>query len=161
MFEVKTMNIVYGVGRIMTDKRFKAWNKRFKALILLGILLLNVGFAVAQSQKTTMTQVARAIGCLACRIMQIVLLIVSLITALVMIFAGLKWVGSGEDPDARGQAKQMITHAIIGFVLVVISAFIVSWVAEGLLDMPEFASPLQAIQGCSEACGGGALITLN
>jgi len=137
------MNIAYDVGRIMTDKRSKA-------LILVGLILLNAGVAFAQK-----TAVQKALGCLACRIMQIVIFIIGAVATLVIIFAGLKWIGSGEDPEARNQAKQLIIHAIVGVVIVILAAFIVSWLVTVTIPGIEIADPAIALTSCDTAdyCG--------
>ncbi len=129
------MNIDY----IMEDRRPKA-------LILLGVILL-VSLVSAQS-----TAVETAISCMACRIMQLVFMIIGMVVTLVIIFAGLKWVGSGEDPDARNQAKQMIIHAIIGLVIIIIAAYAVSWLTSSLMEFT-IADPAEAVSGCGTWCG--------
>ena len=129
------MNIDYIMG-----------DRRSKALILLGFILLNSVLVSAQS-----TAVETAISCMACRIMQLVFMIIGMVVTLVIIFAGLKWVGSGEDPDARNQAKQMIIHAIIGLVIIIIAAYAVSWLTSSLMEFT-IADPASAVSGCDTWC---------
>ena len=135
------MNIDYIMG-----------DRRSKALILLGFILLNSVLVSAQS-----TAVETAISCMACRIMQLVFMIIGMVVTLVVIFAGLKWVGSGEDPDARNQAKSMIIHAIIGLVIIIIAAYAVSWLTGSLMEF-QIADPATAVSGCNtaELCGYSA-----
>ena len=121
-------------------------DRRSKALILLGIILLNSILVSAQS-----TAVKTAISCMACRIMQLVFMIIGMVVTLVIIFAGLKWVGSGEDPDARNQAKQMIIHAIVGLVIIIIAAYAVSWLTTSLMEFT-IADPASAVSGCETWC---------
>jgi len=129
------MNIDY----IMKDRKSKA-------LIILGIILLSSVLVSAQN-----TAVKTAITCMACRIMQLVFMIIGMVVTLVIIFAGLKWVGSGEDPDARNQAKSMIIHAIIGLVIIIIAAYMVSWLTSSLMEFT-IADPAAAVSGCDTWC---------
>lgn len=121
-------------------------NRKSKALILLGIILLSSVLVSAQN-----TAVMTAITCMACRIMQLVFMIIGMVVTLVIIFAGLKWVGSGEDPEARGQAKSMIIHAIIGLVIIIIAAYMVSWLTSNLMEFT-IADPASAVSGCDTWC---------
>lgn len=133
----------YKLLRILTDKRLKA-------LLLLSIFfLMGVGVVFAQTEEV---EVSRAIACLICRIMQIFFLIAAGIAALVIVIAGIKWIGSGDDPGARNAAKSTIVSAIIGLVIVLIAVYLVSWLVSGFGVVGTY-DPSSWLTGCPSGPG--------
>lgn len=100
-------------------------NKQIMALIILGLILsgyVTAGAAVASSISTMI-----------CRVIQLLAAVAVGIAALVIVVAGIKWIGSSEDAGARAQAKTTIVHALVGLVIIVISVILVTWVADTFL----------------------------
>ncbi len=121
---------------------------RVRILMVLGFLAL---FSVTALGAGGERIAAYAIACLLCRIMQIFFLIVGVLATLVIVIGGIKWIGSGEDPEARTQAKSTIIHAIIGIIIVLVAGYVVSWVVMSF-GVIRIADPIQAIGGCDTMC---------
>jgi hypothetical protein len=56
------------------------------------------------------------------------LALVGLIAVIVIIFAGFRYITSGGDEEATGAAKNQIIFALIGLVIIVLSAVIVNFI---------------------------------
>ncbi len=56
-----------------------------------------------------------------CTILWTIQSVAGIIAAIVVMFAGIKWLSS-DDPDERNKAKQWVIHAIIGFFVVIIGS---------------------------------------
>lgn len=121
---------------------------RIRVLMALGFLTL---FSVTAMGGGGEQKAAYAIACLLCRIMQIFFLIVGVLATLVIVIGGIKWIGSGEDPEARTQAKSTIIHAIIGIIIVLVAGYIVSWIVVSF-GVIRIADPITAIGGCDSLC---------
>jgi len=100
-------------------------DKRFQILAILGFVLIMMGTAVAQ------TTVISLITALICRLIIVLWGIAASVATIVIVIAGVKWIGSAEDAGARAQAKATIVHAIIGIVIVIIALSIVNWAIAG------------------------------
>ncbi len=98
------------------------------AVILLVLLLSSIDIA---SAAVVITSIIYPISCVLCRILQILWGITAGITTMVIVLAGLKWIGSMEDPGSRAVAKSSIVHAIVGLILVTIAMQIVAWMVQG------------------------------
>ncbi len=99
---------------------------RIGLLLVLGLLfLVQMGTVMGAEGEEN---IHFALTYIICRIFQIIFYIAGAITALVIVVAGIKWIGSGDDPAARGSAKNTIVHAIIGLIIVLIAVFLVSWI---------------------------------
>ncbi|MCK4492195.1 MAG: TrbC/VirB2 family protein [Candidatus Altiarchaeales archaeon] len=128
-------------------------NARVRMLMILVFLALFSVTAFGTGGTGTEHKAAYAIACLLCRIMQIFLLIVGVLATLVIIIGGIKWIGSGEDPEARTQAKSTIIHAIIGIIIVMVAGYVVSWIVSSFGGI-RIADPIDAVTGCSKICAG-------
>jgi type IV secretory pathway VirB2 component (pilin) len=98
--------------------------KELKMLMLLGIVLM-IGLASAQANVTSI------INNLMCRILQVLWAVAAGVAVVVIVVAGIKWIGSAEDAGARAQAKSTIVHAIIGLLIVMVAMAVVGWVVSG------------------------------
>ncbi|MEM2918560.1 MAG: TrbC/VirB2 family protein [Candidatus Altiarchaeota archaeon] len=123
------------------DKKYLS----ISVLLLLSVLITTV-YAQALDIKSTLCV-------LICRVFNLIFFISTGIAALIIIAAGIKWIGSGDDPSARGAAKSTIVHAIIGLIVVIIAVFLVWWIA-GSLTGVDILNPTGFITGdCAGACG--------
>lgn len=99
-----------------------------KMLAVLGAILLIMGMAAAQSTVVSL------INALICRLIQVLWGIAAAVATIVIVIAGIKWIGSAEDAGARAQAKATIVHAIIGLIIVVIALSVVNWAITGTVN---------------------------
>jgi len=125
--------------------------------IFFVLLLINIG---TTSAAVAVTDVTNPINCLLCRILTILWGIVAAIATFVIVLAGLKWIGSADDPGGRAQAKATIVHAIIGLIIVTVAMQVVAWAVQGTVagsihgytfDPRDFL-PAPAGNGCSTLC---------
>ncbi len=100
-------------------------DKRYQILVILGFVLMAMGMAAAQSTVISL------INMLICRLIQVLWGIAAAVATIVIVIAGIKWIGSSEDAGARAQAKATIVHAIIGLLIVIIALSIVNWAITG------------------------------
>lgn len=117
--------------------------------ILWLIIIVNIQSVCAQAYDAT--RVPLIFSCIFCRLFNFFYYISTAIAALVIVIAGIKWIASGDDANARGSAKSSIIHAIIGLVIVIISAFLVEWVVTGV-SAAQILDPTTFLDGCSLEC---------
>jgi len=91
-------------------------------------VLILVGMASAQ---TTLTSVITIITSFICRLITVLWGIVAAVAIIVIVIAGVRWVGSAEDASARAAAKTTIIHAIIGLIIIAVALAIVNWAVTG------------------------------
>jgi len=133
----------YDMLRILTDRRLKA-------LLILGVLfLMNLGVVFGQTEVDV--DVLKRLGCLICKIMNLFFYIAGAVAALVIVIAGIKWVGSGDDPGARTAAKNTIVSAIIGLIVILLATYLVWWLVSGFFTGGQ-ADPTGFVNGCTEEC---------
>ncbi|HDH41886.1 MAG TPA: hypothetical protein ENG12_05755 [Candidatus Altiarchaeales archaeon] len=96
-----------------------------KKLLILGFLVMAIEIVAAQ------TTVISLINALICRLITVLWGISAAVATIVIVVAGIKWIGSSEDAGARAQAKATIVHAIIGLIIVIIALSIVNWAVTG------------------------------
>lgn len=120
----------YAVLRVLTDKRFKVLT------ILTVLFLMNLGIVFAQGTEVDVGDVKKRIACMICRVMNIFFYIAGGIAALIIVIAGIRWVGSGEDPGARAASKSSIISAIVGLIIIVMAVYLVTWLLSsfGIMD---------------------------
>ncbi len=95
-----------------------------KTVLTIGMVLLIAGMVTAQ---TTVDDVTTLINDLICRLVQVLYAISAAVATVVIVIAGIKWIGSSEDAGARAQAKSTIIHALIGLIIVIIALSLVNW----------------------------------
>jgi hypothetical protein len=93
---------------------------RNKILVLVLVLLLS------QTTSGIVKKIVSPLTEMLCDLYDLFVYIASGVAAVVMGIAGLKWVGSENDPAARKQAKETIVHAIIGLILVIVARQLVA-----------------------------------
>lgn len=128
-----------------TPQRF--WKKTALALFLCNLLAF---FASAQQGYDLVMAIASPAGRIICSIYGAFVMIAGALATLVIVYAGLKWIASGEDPAQRKVAKSMITHAILALIIILVSDTIVSMVTEGQLQGCE---GLMGMIGSGGSCG--------
>ena len=84
------------------------------------------------------TPPAEVVNTTLCNIVLFLWALTAGITTLVIVLAGIKWMGSMEDINARREAKITIVHAIIGLIIVLIALTIVNWIFAGAGTMSVF-----------------------
>ena len=96
-----------------------------KKLFILGFLVMAIGTVAAQ------TTVVSLINALICRLITILWGVSAAVATIVIVIAGIRWIGSSEDAGARAQAKSTIVHAIIGLIIVIVALSIVNYAITG------------------------------
>ncbi len=122
--------------------------------VIAVIFLVSVTVSMASGVMTVQSAI-NPINCILCRIINIMWGIVAGIATLVIMLAGLKWMGSAEDPGARAQAKTSIVHALVGLIIVIVSLLVIGWVTAGTktaIDVVEFIPVVAGGNGCVNFC---------
>lgn len=95
-----------------------------KQKLVLSVIALTAVVAFSTS--------ASAVGGIAARVTPILCAFVGIfrsvatgVAAVVMVIAGIKWIGSENDPGARKAAKDTMVHAIVGLIIVMIIGSII------------------------------------
>jgi len=96
-----------------------------KKLLILGFLVMAIETVAAQ------TTVISLITHLICRLITVLWGISAAVATIVIVVAGIKWIGSSEDASARAQAKATIVHAVIGLIIVIVALSLVNWAVTG------------------------------
>lgn len=109
-------------------------NKRIYSII--GLFLLGVMFALqivaavsfnqsisAQDQATFDTMLSPVM-----KIYNMVKYFATAISALVLLFAGITYIVSGNDPGKREQAKNMAMYVVIGLIVIWLAPLIVNFI---------------------------------
>jgi len=96
-----------------------------KKLFILGFLVMAIGTVAAQ------TTVVSLINALICRLITILWGVSAAVATIVIVIAGIRWIGSSEDAGARAQAKSTIVHALIGLIIVIVALSIVNYAITG------------------------------
>ena len=102
-------------------------DRRLIVLFTLGVLIL-AGMTSAQSDVTSVITI---ITSLICRLILVLYGIAAAVASIVIVIAGIRWVGSAEDAGARASAKSTMIHAIIGLIIVIVALAIVNWAVTG------------------------------
>ncbi|MFZ2455796.1 MAG: pilin [Candidatus Altiarchaeia archaeon] len=68
---------------------------------------------------------------LSCRIICLVQYIAGLLLVLILVFAGLRYIVSGEDPKARHDMLTLIKNALIGMLIVILAVPVLNYLADG------------------------------
>ena len=95
-------------------------------------------------------------ACIICQIMQFLYYIVAIIATLMVIVAGIKWITSSDDPEARNSAKSQVFNVVIGLIVVLLAAFLVSFIVVhaflGGQGMVILDPVKMVIDGCDAIC---------
>lgn len=122
----------------------KFWKIGIVAAALLGTVALTGAVSTGAASALTLQQGAEAARCDGCpedlfgddgvfkRITNIVLYVVGIISVIMLIVGGVKYLVSGGDSKKVTDAKNTVLYAIIGLVIVVLSFAIVNFVISAL-----------------------------
>lgn len=83
-------------------------------------------------------EIADGINNVICLFVRLIWLVTGSLMALVIIFAGVKWLVSGDDAGARASAKTFIISAFVGLIIIFTAVPVVDYVVGGILGY-EFA----------------------
>jgi hypothetical protein len=128
---------------------------RFWGICLATILFFLITSCITSASTATIESVINPINCILCRIITILWGITAAITTFVIVIAGIKWMGSMDDPGARAQAKTSIIHAIVGMVIVMIALQVVGWAVTNTqvsFDPLDFLPASAGGSGCDPFC---------
>ncbi|MEA3255164.1 MAG: hypothetical protein U9Q22_04970 [Candidatus Altiarchaeota archaeon] len=140
----------YGILKALTDKKLKI-------MFILGVLLLtNLGM-VFGSPAGDADIVKLKLACLICRILTLFLFVAGAIAALVIVIAGIRWVGSGEDPGARTAAKSSVVSALVGLIIIVLAVYLVTWLVTSFGVMKEVRLTQWLMNGCGNEGDAGTI----
>lgn len=83
---------------------------------------------------------------------EIALGLISVLTLIFIIISGIKWITAGGDKTKIQSARGTLTYAIIGFILALLSFFIVTFISkmvigESILDFPMDITPRECGHG--------------
>jgi len=120
--------------------------------LVIAFLLINIGITLAVPAATAVTN---PIHCVLCRILTILWGVTAGIATFVIVIAGIKWMGSMDDPGARAQAKSSIVHAVIGLIIVMIALQLVGWAVTNTVaefDPLDFIPVAAGGNGCVPFC---------
>ena len=110
-------------------------NRKITCAVLAALLIsLNVGAQIIRDETKTMRVGSVIYGVsviVICAIYRILVYIAGGIATFVIVYAGIKWIGSSEDPGARKIAKSMIIYTGVGLIIVLIAAGFVSLIISG------------------------------
>ena len=101
--------ILYALNKMKT---------RYRMILVAAMFLVS---QAASADEGMVSSIVAPLTDMICELYDLFIYIASGVAALVMGIAGLKWVGSENDPGARKQAKETIIHAIIGLIIVVLA----------------------------------------
>ncbi|MBN2250882.1 MAG: hypothetical protein JW724_02255 [Candidatus Altiarchaeota archaeon] len=100
--------------------------KRFLSIVLF-LTLAGTAYADAGGD------IAEEINNVICLFVRLIWMVTGSLMALVIIFAGVKWLVSGEDAGARASAKTFIISAFVGLIIVFTAVPVVDYLVGGIL----------------------------
>lgn len=115
-----------------------------KTAFIIGILLLVVGDVAA---AITATNPATILASIICKVGQILIYIIFGVAAIVILMSTVKWVGSADDPAARGAARLTIIHVLIGLLITIVSIYLLGYLFSGYLTVTGILDPITMISG--------------
>jgi uncharacterized membrane protein YidH (DUF202 family) len=66
-----------------------------------------------------------------CGIYQLLVSVAGAIATFVLVYAGVRWIGSNDDPGERKVAKTVMIYTVVGLVIVIVAASLVSLMISG------------------------------
>lgn len=102
-----------------------------KKLFVLTVVFSLAGWVTATNADSFATYVWDRVKPAICGVYGSFAMVAGALAALMIVIGGIKWIGSGDDPGARKNAKDMIIHAIVGLCIVVVSWMVVELIISG------------------------------
>jgi len=131
------------------------YTTRFRVLMFGTLLLMTNLVSALVSGVSETTEIFDVMACIICQIMQFFYYIVGIIATLMIIVAGIKWITSSDDPEARNSAKSQVFNVIIGLIIVLLAAFLVSFIVFNAFLGGEMIvlDPMRLVlNGCGTVC---------
>jgi hypothetical protein len=110
----------------MKNKEQIAVNLAFCFIVLLSLT------CPAQADDTQ--DATGRINLVICAVINLIQMVVGAIAAIVIIFAGVRWMLSGDDPSARNGAKTIIIGAFVGIIIIAIAIPVINYVTSGMIN---------------------------
>jgi hypothetical protein len=143
---IAALVIIYGGLRYVTSAEDPGARSSAKTIIIsafVGLILVMISLAMVNIVVSgwakdvqcgcfnidPVAQINKVFCSLACTIQ----MIIPAVAALVIIYGGLKYVTSAEDPSARAAARGVVIHALVGLIIVIIAIQVVNVVIAGLV----------------------------
>ena len=101
----------------------------FVALLVTASLTL-----LASGASGTEKDAAASINDVICLFIRLIWMVTAALAAIVIIFAGLRYLLSGDDAAARSSSKQLIMGAFVGIIIIFIAVPVVNYVVSGFVD---------------------------
>jgi len=106
--------------------------KQNAALVLLAVVVLSqLVLATVYDENDFALYVWSKAKPILCGIYYTFIMIAGALAAVMIVYAGIKWIGSSDDPGARKSAKETIIHAVVALVIIVVAARIVDLLIAG------------------------------
>lgn len=93
--------------------------------VLVVVLLIAASMADAD-----MTAIVQPIKDALCGLYCVIFGVAGFIASLVFLLAGLKWIGSADDPSGRKQAKDTMIFVVVGLIIIAIANNIVGTILD-------------------------------
>jgi hypothetical protein len=136
--------VIYGGLRYLVSGEDPGARRTSKTIIISAFVGMVLVFIAVPIVNMVLTSMFGQVGCdcpdsqsvkdvvnILCKFICLIASVSPAIAALVMIYGGLRYVTSAEDPGARGAAKTIVISAIVGLILVMISLAMVNLVVSG------------------------------
>jgi len=110
-------------------------------LVLLALPIVNLVikdvFNTVECDCNIDTTVLEQVITIFCNFICLLLYIAPAACSLVLIYGGLRYLTSEEDPGARNKAKNIMVNAIVGLVIVLIGVAVINLIVEGIPDVEQ------------------------
>lgn len=100
-------------------------------IIGLTVILLISSFTAATDAEAFASYVWSRVSPAICGLYGSFAMVAGALAACMIVIGGVKWIGSGDDPGVRKNAKEMIIHAVVGLCIVVVSWMVVNLIISG------------------------------
>jgi hypothetical protein len=140
-------------------------SRKCKFLFLILFIIFSACSTYAAGSTTTSLNITdpgkaieKRVNEVVCTLFNLVLMVSGAIASLMIMFAGLKYVGAQDDPATADNAKRMIGYALTGLVLVVIACPLVDLLVANTKIVP-FEQTCKCLVSGGRGGGGGTTTT--
>lgn len=95
------------------------------SILIIGLLVLTSGCVGPIKGGDALGDAFVEIGGILCYLHSAIRYMVGSIALLFIVWAGMKWVGSQENPEERTKAKKMVEGVVVGLLIVTLAVFLV------------------------------------
>jgi hypothetical protein len=110
----------------MNNKEQVVVNLAFFFIVLLSL--------TCPAQADATEDATERINLTICTVINLIQMVTGAIAAIVIIFAGVRWMMSGDDPSARNGAKTAIIGAFVGIIIIAITIPVINLVTSGMIN---------------------------